>query len=367
MSLSRDELRRRRLQTLCGEKAPDVINLCDSDDEKPTKKRPPLQASDFGRQRIPDSFWGGKVQKTANKVSPSSSMEPDAFQVATYNIWFQVDVHGKTRMNAMADILFEQNNEDLPLLFIGLQEVIQPLNAYLFNRLDDQYRIVQQPRGGVPYYCAIAVHKSLDVVDSGFMRFDVTDMDRGVLWVKAKLPNTKQTILFTTTHLESYTGKNPFTGEVHTGSAERVKQVIEWEAFARSKNCDHTVLTGDWNWDDERIRSQGTDPVLLSHLKYDWKDVWVECCRDLTAAKKKEIQFTYDAKISPMLGGNLRRRFDRILLQGDSNIMDMHLIGKKELPGLQWTKTNPSNQSKKKVPVTPSDHFGLVAQLSVTP
>jgi endonuclease/exonuclease/phosphatase family metal-dependent hydrolase len=186
-------------------------------------------------------------------------------------------------------------------------------------------------------------------------------MDRGILYARVRL-STAHEILLTTTHLESW------AGEDHNGSTQRQSQILEMEAFcvetvSKHPNVHCALITGDLNWDDERARSVGPDPLMLKHLKKPWKDAWVHLHGD----NKKAIGYTYDSKLNPMLGGNLRRRFDRILLYPDnaSQVQRTEFLGKEVLPGLSWEKTNPYNNSVRSVPVAPSDHFGLLAQITV--
>jgi hypothetical protein len=90
------------------------------------------------------------------------------------------------------------------------------------------------------------------------------------------------------------------------------------------------------------------------------------------------------SKINPMLGGNLRRRFDRCLVRTNHptarttttdetkhdpssiTIERSELIGQDPIEGIQWHKEQrnwktglPTGQSKT-LPVLPSDHYGLL-------
>jgi hypothetical protein len=160
---------------------------------------------------------------------------------------------------------------------------------------------------------------------------------------------------------------------------------LEWQAFCRqqeqtsnnsnsnsnsNKPLTTMVLVGDLNWDDERARGgPAPNAPLLSLLDNDgdngdnggWKDAWKE------AGSPKAHQYTYDAKENPMLGGSLRRRFDRCVWQSKSHkVSRIETIGRQALPNLVWNKRNMYNGTSKQVPVAPSDHFGMVVTFSKT-
>ncbi len=398
--VSREEMRRRRLAAL-GEAesstetsaaaAPSsrptarhpIYDLCDSDDDDDAKDNPKKPAArnesdcdDDDSVNLLDYATVPPSQSTQSSLNTSSSSRkrpaaallsahptsPTNFQIATYNLWFQM-VHPTERMEAIAQILSQCHQPDNPLVMVGFQEVIPPLASVLFPALERQgYTILRQPIKFVPYGCAMAIRNDVaTVLDSGFRPFRHSNMDRGILYARVRL-STAQEILFTTTHLESW------AGEDHPGSTQRQSQILEMEAFcvqtvSKYPNVRCAVITGDLNWDDERARSAGPDPVMLGHLKEPWKDVW----EHLHGDNKKAIGYTYDTKLNPMLGGNLRRRFDRILLYPDnaSQVQRTEFLGKEALPGFSWDKTNPYNNTVRSVPVAPSDHFGLLAQLSV--
>lgn len=408
---SREQIRQRRLAALGQTDAalaettesqrsnehPPVIDLCESehDDDENQQKPAALQGnsddddsvnlvdyfSHQPSQRISSSLEApsdrstsmkreksnSSPSNTASRKRPStalmstSSVPQQSLQIATYNLWFQ-PVHPTERMKAFSHILLQCHRPNNPLAMIAFQEVVPSLASVLFPSLERQgYTILRQPTESVPYGCAMAIRTdTASIIQSGFRPFTDTIMGRGILYARVRLP-TAQEVLFTTTHLESWAGEN------YAGSTERQTQILEMESFcvemvSNYPNVQCAVITGDLNWDDERARSTGPDPVLLEHLKNRWVDVW----KHLHGADKKAIGYTYDAKINPMLGGNLRRRFDRILLYPDNSwcqVQSTDLLGKDALPGLSWSKTNPYNNTVRSVPVAPSDHFGLLAQL----
>ena len=100
--------------------------------------------------------------------------------------------------------------------------------------------------------------------------------------------------------------------------------------------------------------------------------------------KDEPTCFTYDAKENVMLGGALRRRFDRILVQTRQRpggvvattttttttttmVKDVELIGREKIGDTTWTKESNWNGrvTRKVVPLAPSDHFGYVVNLVV--
>jgi hypothetical protein len=126
---------------------------------------------------------------------------------------------------------------------------------------------------------------------------------------------------------------------------------------------DVAIITGDLNWDDERKKSAGADRPMMDLLGKEWIDAW-------RTHRPKEEGYTYDAKESSMLRGNLRRRFDRCLIRSNLpvTVNDTELIGKKSIPGLVWKKEpHPmaKNRSVVQLPVLPSDHFGLRVTLQL--
>jgi hypothetical protein len=69
-----------------------------------------------------------------------------------------------------------------------------------------------------------------------------------------------------------------------------------------------------------------------------------------------------------MLGGSLRRRFDRCLVRntGDANVVSTgaQLVGTEALVSLTWQKYNSYTKTYKESQTAPSDHFGLIVQMT---
>eukprot|EP00549_Striatella_unipunctata_P004607 CAMPEP_0118674352 /NCGR_PEP_ID=MMETSP0800-20121206/841_1 /TAXON_ID=210618 ORGANISM="Striatella unipunctata, Strain CCMP2910" /NCGR_SAMPLE_ID=MMETSP0800 /ASSEMBLY_ACC=CAM_ASM_000638 /LENGTH=280 /DNA_ID=CAMNT_0006569539 /DNA_START=64 /DNA_END=906 /DNA_ORIENTATION=- len=273
----------------------------------------------------------------------------------TYNVWFG-EPYPKERMEAISRICLGE----MPLV-IGFQEVTPMLAPLLFPQMSDLgYKVLNQP-GLNSYGVAIALHSTCTVVSSGFLEFRDSIMGRGLLWIHFRVDNVE--ILFSTTHLESFVPR--FQGKKYDGAKEREAQVKQIETFCskyieKNPNLEAFILTGDLNWDDQSKKN--LDKPLLSVLdKTEWKDAWLEL-------KPGDDGYTYDAKESPMLGGYLRRRFDRCVATGTGNysFSSAHLVGKEPLEGLIWQKQQQFGKKGKSVPVLPSDHYGLHVTLSHT-
>jgi hypothetical protein len=304
---------------------------------------------------------------TTTGYSEHNNDKHSEFQIASYNVWFgppdpnAKQVYPKERMAAIVECLqtacIESNN---PLLFVGLQELTPSLTIHLkplFKQLG--YKMCIQPGlDNIGYGIGIVLPNDLDVVETKFIPYTNSNQGRGFLYVRTS------TLLFATTHLESWCGPD------YTGAEEREDQIVNAALFcqkqlASSSSLQLAMIVGDLNWDDERKQKRSVPPNknLLSLLPNGWKDSGVP------------FDFTYDAKENPMLGGSLRRRFDRCiyLTTNDRNnnepssaqqraykSLQLQKIGKDPLPNLTWNKLNPYNGSVKACPVAPSDHFGLV-------
>lgn len=341
----------------------------------PAKKRKGVKnASAAGTKKAVSSSTIAK-KPTTNKQATRSSQEDSKqrFQVATWNVWFGPpnlgggEPHASARMKALARHLLQAHDPEAnnPLLCIGFQEVIDELAVHLFPLLEHAgYQVIRQP--GAPYGCALAIYtcgtNSCTMLDASFQPYQVTNMGRGFLYARIQLPFSGNQVLFCTTHLESWIGKD------HTGARERLIQLKELEAFCNAEmktysNLQTAIITGDMNWDDERPRATGTDPNMTESLQTSWTDSFLATRQD-----RRATCYTYDGKLNPMLGGNLRRRFDRCLVRNTSSgqveTTGTQLVGTGALVGLTWQKYNPYKQTYKEVPTAPSDHFGLMVQMT---
>ena len=96
-------------------------------------------------------------------------------------------------------------------------------------------------------------------------------------------------------------------------------------------------------------------------LQPGWLDAWVKAHGDAPG-------FTYDCRANPMLAGNLKLRLDRVLARPGSgvDVTEVRMIGREPIPGgtREFSKRGGGTGSR---PLLPSDHFGLVCDLSVRP
>lgn len=305
-------------------------------------------------------------------AEPRLNERPTSFKVATYNIWFGTDGKGspypKERMEAIVDLLKAQNSDpQCPLLVCGFQEVLPELCDTVLQPMLEKagYRLFCQP--GIHYKCALAVHRSLEIVEQGWCPYNDTEMKRGFLYVRLQLTKSEQQVLFTTTHLES-----PINKEGTTNTAARVNQIRLLETFCNEQmdgcsNLKTAIIAGDLNWDE-----QGRDiPLLSSGLETCWNDAWLETCNS--------PGFTYDCPLNPFLDGDRRVRLDRILVRDRSFFQpyETSLIGQDPLSRLTIQKDNvyePTTddgfstpvKKTRNVSIVPSDHFGIMACLTST-
>ncbi len=369
------------------DKLDDVIDLIESSDEEETNNDDDDEVQVVSPQKIrpkPSAY----NSTTKNRKRPRTSSDGDSsstkavaqdkmggshpsFQMASYNVWFGPpdpearQVFPKERMEGIVESLKvasrnkeREEGERCPLLFVGLQELTPSLVQYiqpLFQSIG--YRMCTQPLGGFgpSYGIGIAVPEDLNIVERRFVPYRNSIQGRGFLFVRTS------TLLFATTHLESWCGPQL------TGSKEREIQIVEVADFCREqlelgKGLELAIIAGDLNWDDERKRKSSEAPNrnLLSILPEGWQDAGTP------------FDFTYDAKENPMLNGNLRRRFDRCIYMTHPNgargqiykSRGLEKIGKESIPNLVWNKKNTYNNTIKKMAVTPSDHFGIVTHFS---
>lgn len=347
------------------------------ENEHPSKKQKSSVAKNSGTaSKKPKT--GAKKKVASTSRSASSNGASTQFQVATWNIWFGAsnlsagEPHGSARMKALArHLLRQQDAAQNPLWAIGFQEVIDELAIHLFPLLERAgYQIFRQE--GAPYGCAIALYtkgnNACTLLDVSWQPYSQTQMFRGFLYARFQLPFSGKQVLFTTTHLES------FISTEQTGSQQRVHQLKELEAFCNDQlrtysSLKTAIITGDLNWDDERPRNGvTTDPVMANVLATRWDDSFL-----VTRTNRRDRGCTYDPKVNPMWpkGGNLRRRFDRCLVrntstEGTAEATGTKLVGTEALVSLTWEKYNSYTKATTEVPTAPSDHFGLIVQMTTT-
>lgn len=338
---------------------PPVIDLLDSSDDedtpaaiaKPAAAKPNKRQWPLSTVASQGSSSENKKPKstTASSQSRSITGHPSSFQIVSYNVWFGPpdpsanQVHPQQRMTAIANELQPYQDD---LLFVGFQELTESLRRNLEPHLKSRgFRICTQPLGS-NYGVGLAISKKVQIVESKFLPFSDTIQGRGLLYVETP------TMLFGTTHLESF-----LNAKEYDGAAQRELQIVQATAFFQDRmrqnpNLKVAMIAGDFNWDDERVR-KGTSPntPLLDLLGGDWKD------------PGRRNDYTYDGKENPMLGSNLRRRFDRCIYLTSPSMTSttarLDKLGMTAIPRLTWNKKNPFNGTTKTVPVAPSDHFGI--------
>jgi hypothetical protein len=355
----------------------DIVELAEQREQQEKKRLAKKRPATIANPYTTPTTAKAKAKPSTALQETNSRSKPFHWQVATYNVWFGPDQEGsphpEERMSALCRELLQTSEPtsmslqpQLPLLFCGFQEVVPALNEPIQRAMQASgYKVYSQP--GAHYGCALAVKcrgpDAVTVLDAGWQGFTETNMARGFLHCRARLPGiTEQQVLFTTTHLESWAGKD------HTGMRQRAQQVQEMEAFCNQQfamypNLQSAIITGDLNWDDERRNP--VDAAMETVLRTKWKDAWLE-----TKSTPKDTCYTYDGKMNPMLGNSLRRRFDRILIRcrpSDEKPSlvptTTRLLGTQAIPGLTFQKQNPYTKTSKEYAVAPSDHFGFVAHL----
>lgn len=366
-----------------------VIDLIESSDEEETSDEndddddevqvisPPKRQKSISKTRAEDPIPTNRKRPRASSNSDSSAKKVTVryntmtggsypnFQIASYNVWFGPpdpearQVYPQERMKGIVECLelassFKERQQGMPcpLLFVGLQELTPNLVEYLEPSFQSMgYKLYTQTIGGSgpSYGIGIVVPKDLTIIEHGFLPYKNSIQGRGFFFVRTP------TLLFATTHLESWCGPQM------TGAKEREVQIVEVANYCQEQlvkyHLELTAILGDLNWDDERKRKSSEAPNrnLLSILPNGWQDAG------------KPFDFTYDAKENPMLGGNLRRRFDRCLYRTNFksySAKGLEKIGSQSIPNLIWNKRNTYNNTVKKMPVAPSDHFGILIHFS---
>merc|ERR1712173_312935 len=92
------------------------------------------------------------------------------------------------------------------------------------------------------------------------------------------------------------------------------------------------------NWNDKLTQKKNDGKVPLPS---GFQDAWIADSRHA-----KDKGYTYDAKVNPMLLGNLRNRLDRAFFKGNTlNFEKIDMIGQHPIPGVTYlkkTKRNPA-------------------------
>jgi len=398
-------------------KQPEVVDLLwtdSSDEEEEDSKLPPprpakkRQRSGFTPQQLhskkrgPSSTSSAAAAGIKKAPQPSSDSTPGVgsgesplrFQIAIWNVWFGLNGQGfphlNPRMEALTRLIGDQhpqqdkedhNNssgEKYPLWFVGLQEVTVESLPLLERGLREEgfNHFVPQSNafvGGGGYFCVLALRKGFDglkVLESGWRDYQNTDMGRGFCYARVRVGDGEGggELLVATTHLESWCSPQM------TGAEDRRLQLLEWQDFCRQQFARHDdlracILAGDLNWDDDR--KNPTDALVADVVTIPHHDAWLQYAQNQKFKGQAAKGYTYDCKLNPMMGGNLRRRFDRCLVFPRSASHRVactrtELMGREALPGLYFDKTNSYTGQSKTYPTAPSDHFGFCASLEIS-
>ena len=328
-----------------------------SKQQQPTTKRssPSRSSKAATPSRTAPDRSTRKRAKVAASTSTESTDPPQRFQICSYNIWFgpnDATVNGlypRERMTAIVNAI--RQSQQHQQFFLGFQEVTAQLKSYLQPLLAQEgFKWITQPGIEGFYGVSLAIPNSLPVVEANFVPYKQTTQGRGLLYVKT------QHILYATTHLESFVN-----AQTYTGVRQREMQIMEAVNFCQQQlysnpDMQIAIIAGDFNWDDERKRKTSeapNRPLTDLVLSKTWKDAGTP------------HDYTYDPKENPMLGGNLRRRFDRCIYLSKSETpaaasstianvgyqaTSLTKIGKEAIPNLTWNKLNTYNGSRKIMP-----------------
>ncbi|XP_028124520.1 uncharacterized protein LOC114321554 [Camellia sinensis] len=262
-------------------------------------------------------------------------------KILSYNVCFREDLEIHKRMKAVGGLI-QLHSPDL----ICFQEVTLKI-----------YDIFQQSSWWNLYHCSVSnvmEYKSrsfcmqlskLPVNSYSRKPFSNSTMDRELcvaeVEVQADMP-----LVVATSHLKG-PGPGPRNWD-QSFSKERVDQAKEALTFLK-KNV-NVIFCGDMNWDDDL---DGQFPLLNG-----WVDAWVQL-------KPRENGWTYDTKSNKMLYGDwpVQKRLDRFVCNlRDFKIRGIDMIGMEAIPGLSYWKKGKNKVDK--VPVFPSDHYGLLLTIS---
>ncbi|MCO5578040.1 hypothetical protein L7F22_031878 [Adiantum nelumboides] len=268
-------------------------------------------------------------------ASDSSSVGDDkqSIIILTYNVWFREDLEVVARMDAIGTIILEHSPH-----FICFQEVTPAI-----------YGLFQRSSWWDRYKCSVPPGMLSRVAITLFHRksYNNSVMGRELCIAETDAGEGRQ-LFVATTHLESPCPAPPTWDQMF--SSERVCQAKQ--ALNTLMSHQNVVFGGDMNWDD---KLDGAPP-----LPADWCDAWV-------TLRPNEEGLTYDSKQNPLLtGSRLRKRLDRIFCRlQDFRLESIEMVGTKPIPGIMFEKEIKAKKQAQKVklPVLPSDHFGLLLKI----
>jgi len=260
-----------------------------------------------------------------------------ALRLLTYNVWF-ADVAQEERMASIGRCISAHSPH-----VVCLQEVTPALERMLYasGSWSRDYAISPAPRD-MAYYTLLAVRRPL-AAGVVFRRtpFGGSRMARDV--TSAVLSLNGGQFVVATSHLES------FMSPAETGSRQRVAQLASALSELDRGAPPDALFAGDLNWDDRE------DGAMA--LPAGWADAWPKL-------RPRDLGFTYDSTANAMLLGGMRKRLDRVLFKGGRwQLAGIEMVGQEALPGVFYEKCTRGGGSKR-LPVTNSDHFGLLCTCS---
>jgi len=236
--------------------------------------------------------------------------------------------------------------------------------------------------------------KTVSVRNDDYHSFSNSIMGRGLLSCQVALNSSslenRKKIWSTigTVHLES------FVPSVDTSAPRQQQLATATQALCHKGGEGAGIyLMGDLNWKDPTQKQNNDGPCLEACRSNgggcSWKDAWVDTHN---MKKSEQAGFTLDGKLNGMLTYQYRSRIDRCLytiggrasssLSTSSTsssastasssssssvaIAATRLLGTVRIqPEQSFSKTLRSGQTKKNLPVFPSDHFGLQIDVHV--
>ncbi|KAJ8550201.1 hypothetical protein K7X08_033908 [Anisodus acutangulus] len=298
-------------------------------------------------------YRGVKVATKAVELSDSVEQEPGktfsasnskVLKILTYNVWF-ADIEMPKRMKALGGLI-AMHSPDV----ICFQEVTPEIyDIFQHTSWWKMYscsvsNVMELMRG---YFCMQL--SKLAVKSYSCKPFSNSAMGRELCIAEIEVQKD-MTLVVATSHLESPCPGPPKWDQMY--SKERVEQAKEAvELLDRKRNV---IFCGDMNWDD---KLDGQFP-----LPDGWIDAWGKM-------KPEEIGWTYDTKSNKMLSANrtLQKRLDRFVCKlQDFCASDIKMIGKDAIPNLTYIKEKKVKSEVKRLtlPVLPSDHYGLLLEIS---
>eukprot|EP00054_Salpingoeca_dolichothecata_P011230 m.62475 g.62475 ORF g.62475 m.62475 type:complete len:424 (-) comp19367_c0_seq4:25-1296(-) len=319
-------------------------------DSKALTKQPSMSSN--------DNAYQGLSQKRPLNLAPAVGREDsrskrrraagggNAFVLLTWNVWFNEEAEVQSRMKAIGKVIAEEKPT-----FVCFQEVTPLIDSLLRSLSWASNFFISAAPSHAPYYTLLCVKKNkfTDGTKPAFKRtrFSNSIMGRDMLYVVAPLGSEK--VCVCTSHLESpIVQRGPEQGHY---SKERKAQLEHVLQTLSAVGVENLVFAGDMNWNDKRDGETALPP--------GWLDVW----KKIHPAKSGE---TYDGKVNGMLAGSrFRGRLDRVFVKTKNfHPNQINMVGKSAIPGLFMMKQRRSQGQtfSFKVPILPSDHFGLLVE-----